>query len=165
MDDYENWDNQIVAEYHISSYFDVPEDIAEMLSKCNRWYVKYDTLYIQLENEGEWLEFDGTTEGFDFKRPSEIVQGDRVLENGDNFSELKLVELSDKQYELEFAAEVKAKDSETLGSGSKETLDLIGDTLLEALNLIKRNPRLSDRNIEAIEKVLFNVNNAIGVIE
>lgn len=186
MIDYENKDNQIVADYYISSYFDVPEHIAECLSRCNKWYIKYDTLYIQLRHEGvngdegAWLEYEGTTEGFDFKRPTEIIQGDRLLENGDDHSEYKEANIPDLEYEARFAAKVKAKDLKSAAIGTedsyqdrrfsdrnldKEQLDWIQDTLLEVLDQVYNSPRLSSRNMDAIKKVLFNVDNAISVFD
>jgi hypothetical protein len=186
MQEYNNEDNQIVAEYHISSYFDVPEDIAECLSRCNKWYIKYDTLYIQLRHEGvngdegAWLEYEGTTEGFDFKRPTEIIQGDRLLENGDDHSEYKQANIPDLEYEARFAAKVKAKDLESPAIGTEDTyhdrrwsdknldqeqLVWIEDTLLEVIDQVKNSSRLSSRNVDAIQKVLFNVNNALGALE
>jgi hypothetical protein len=186
MIDYENKDNQIVADYYISSYFDVPEHIAECLSRCNKWYIKYDTLYIQLRHEGvngdegEWLEYEGTTEGFDFKHPTEIIQGDRLLENGDDHSEYKEANIPDLEYEARFAAKVKAKDLKSAAIGTedsyqdrrfsdknldKEQLDWIQDTLLEVLDQVYNSPRLSSRNVDAIKKVLFNVDDALSVFD
>jgi hypothetical protein len=161
MEDYENDDNQIVAEYNVYSYFDIPEEDAENLSKAYKWFVKWDTLNIQAVEGGEWEEYTGSTEHFDFKRTHNIYQGDRILESGDDFKEIKTVPLSDREYELRFASSV----SETNKDSDREELILLESQLKAMLGQVKNNQRLSDRNIDAIEKVLFNVNNALGVVE
>ena len=50
-------------------------DLDEMgidIRKVHDWYIKQDTLHIQREENGEWEEFEGFCEQFDYKRPGDI---------------------------------------------------------------------------------------------
>jgi hypothetical protein len=58
------------------------------ITKVHDWYIKYDCLRIQREENGEWEKFRGDSEHFDYKRPEEITIGNNddylTVENGES---------------------------------------------------------------------------------
>ena len=64
----------IQAHYENWSEWDL-DDLGIDITKVHKWYIKYDYLNIQREENGEWEEFEGSCDGFDYKRPDEITIG------------------------------------------------------------------------------------------